>query len=134
MKFGYSGPFTATARGLVPATLTTGTVPDDPTDNFVKGGPGQVHFDFVVPAGQTYARFSLFDEFTDGNDDLDLYVYRGTTLVGASGGGTAAEEVNFVNPTAGARTRSTSTASPPTVPTRTSRCSAGSSARRTRAT
>ncbi len=101
VKFGYSGPFTATARGLVPATLTTGTVPDDPTDNFVKDGPGQVHFDFVVPAGQTYARFSLFDEFTDGNDDLDLYVYRGTTLVGASGGGTAAEEVNFVNPTAG---------------------------------
>ena len=101
VKFGYSGPFTATARGLVPATLTTGTVPDDPTDSFVKDGPGQVHFDFVVPAGQTYARFSLFDEFTDGNDDLDLYVYRGATLVGASGGGTAAEEVNFVNPTAG---------------------------------
>ena len=58
----------------------------------------------MVPAGQTYARFSLFDEFTDGNDDLDLYVYRGATLVGASGGGTAAEEVDFVNPTAGTYT------------------------------
>src|SRR5262249_51136379 len=39
--------------------------------------------------------------------DLDLYVYRCTnaacttaTLVGASGGGTAAEEVNLLNPTA----------------------------------
>jgi len=104
VKFGYAGPFTATARGLVAANLTTGTVPDDPTDRFVKDGPGQVHFDFVIPAGQTYARFSLFDEFTDGNDDLDLYVYRGTTLVGSSGGGTAAEEVNFVNPTAGTYT------------------------------
>ena len=32
--------------------------------------------------------------------DLDLYVYRGTTLVGSSGGGTSAEEVNLLNPTA----------------------------------
>jgi len=31
---------------------------------------------------------------------MDLYVYRGTTLVGASAGGTAAEEVNLLNPVA----------------------------------
>jgi hypothetical protein len=58
-------------------------------------------FDVVVPAGTTYARFSLFDAFTDGNSDIDLYVFLGSTLVGVSGSGTSAEEVNFVNPAAG---------------------------------
>ena len=54
-----------------------------------------------VPAGTTYARFSLFNEFTDGHDDLDLYVYNSAgTLVGSSGGSTSAEEVNLLNPAA----------------------------------
>ena len=110
VKFGYNGTFTATGRGLVPATLSPGTVLDDPTDSFSPGGPGTTSFDVVVPAGTTYARFSLFNAFTDGNDDIDLYVFRCstagppatgcTTLVGSSGGGTADEEVNLVGPTA----------------------------------
>ena len=50
--------------------------------------------------GISYARFSLFDDFTDGADDLDLCVYRGTTQVGSSGSGTSAEEVNLMNPVA----------------------------------
>jgi hypothetical protein len=108
VKFGYAGPFTATARGLIPAATENATVADDPTDNFDTAHPADnqgIHtHDVVVPAGTTYARFSLFDEFTDGIDDLDLYVYRvsGTTLtlVGISGSGTSAEEVNLVNPTA----------------------------------
>ena len=33
VTFGYSGPFGATARGLVPATVTADTVLDDPTDS-----------------------------------------------------------------------------------------------------
>jgi subtilisin family serine protease len=98
--FGYTGAFTATARGLVPATTFAGHVLDDPTDSFAPGGPGTTSFSVVVPAGTSYARFSLFNEFTDGNDDVDLYVYNGTTLVGSSGGGTAAEEVNLLSPTA----------------------------------
>jgi subtilisin family serine protease len=100
VKFGYTGPFTAAARGLVPATTTAGTVADDPGDEFSPGGPGTVSFDVVVPAGTTYARFSLFNAFTDGADDLDLYVYRGTTQVGSSGGGQSEEEVNLLNPAA----------------------------------
>jgi subtilisin family serine protease len=104
VKFGYNGSFTATARGLIPATTFLGSVPDDPGDSFSPGGPGTTSFDVVVPAGTTYARFSLFNEFVSGPDDLDLYVYRCPctpgTLVGSSGGGTAAEEVNLVNPTA----------------------------------
>jgi hypothetical protein len=103
VKFGYNGPFTAQAQGLVAATRNEGTVVDDPTNTFVKDGPGTVKYDISVPAGTAYARFSLFDEFTDGDDDLDLYVYLGNTLVGGSGSGTSAEEVNLTNvPAAGA--------------------------------
>ncbi len=44
VKFGYTGPWTASARGLVPATLTPGSVADDPINSFVAGGPGTVSF------------------------------------------------------------------------------------------
>jgi hypothetical protein len=98
--FGYTGAFSATARGLIPATTFTDMITDDPTDNFVPGGPGTISYDVVVPAGSTYARFSLFDANVSPAADLDLYVYRGTTLVGSSGGGTSAEEVNLLNPAA----------------------------------
>ncbi len=102
VKFGYTGPFTAEARGLVPATTESRTVLDDPTDGScsLTAPNAQLHL-VVVPANTTYARFSLFDAFTDGDDDLDLCVYRGTTAVGSSGSGTSAEEVSLVNPTAG---------------------------------
>ncbi|MBN2499888.1 MAG: S8 family serine peptidase, partial [Anaerolineales bacterium] len=100
VTFGYTGDFVAAPRGLVPATTFTDTVLDDPTDNFVPGGPGTISYDIVVPAGTTYMRAALFDEFTDGADDLDLYVYRGSTLVGSSGSGTSAEVVNLIDPVA----------------------------------
>ena len=105
VKFGYTGPWSASARGLIPATKTPGTVADDPNNSFVAGGPGTVSFDFVMPAGTTHARFSLFDNFTDGNgaDDLDILVYRVSTntLVAATGGATSNEQANVLNPVAG---------------------------------
>ncbi|MFM8320700.1 MAG: pre-peptidase C-terminal domain-containing protein, partial [Chloroflexota bacterium] len=102
VTFGYSGAFSAAARGLVPAVTQTGTVSDDPTDTFVPGGPGTTAFTVSIPAGATYARFSLFDDaITAGGNDVDLYVYNGATQVGSSGGGTSAEEVNLINPAAG---------------------------------
>lgn len=98
--FGYDGDFAALPHGLVPATMTAGTVEDDPTNSFVPGGPGTVAISVDIPAGTEYARFQLFDEYTDGQDDIDLYVYRGGTLVGSSGSGTSAEQVNLVKPVA----------------------------------
>jgi subtilisin family serine protease len=99
--FGYDGPFTADPRGLVAAVTTNGTVADDPTDGACSlTAPNAQQHSVVIPAGTTYARFSLFDDFTDGDDDLDLCVFRGATLVGSSGTGTSAEEVNLLNPTA----------------------------------
>ena len=58
----------------------------------------------TVPAGTTYARFSLFDADVSAGADIDLCVFNGTTLVGSSGSGTSAEEVNVVNPAAGSYT------------------------------
>ena len=53
---------------------------------------------FTLPAGTTLARFQLFDEFTDGEDDLDLYLYHEGTLVGTSAGATAKEKIDLGKP------------------------------------
>jgi len=105
VMFGYAGAFGAAARGLVPAATSAGNVVDDPSndiDTALASGVGIAVHTVAVPAGTTHARFSLFDAFTDGNDDLDLYVFNaGGSLVGSSGSGTSAEEVNLLNPAAG---------------------------------
>ena len=103
VKFGYDGPFTATARGLIAPDITAGTVAQDPDQTFVQtDSAGTVAIPVVIPAGTTYTRFSLFDADVTAGTDLDVYVYQGTTLVGSSAGSTSAEEVNFTfaNPSA----------------------------------
>jgi subtilisin family serine protease len=100
VTFGYDGTFTATPRGLIPATTTAGSVGQDPGQSFSPGGPGTTAFTVSIPAGTSYARFSLFNTDVSPASDLDLYVYRGSTLVGSSGGSTSDEEVSLVNPTA----------------------------------
>ena len=105
--FGYTGPYTAVAHGLVGDTRTEGSVVDDENDSFNTANPaaetGATAHDIVVPAGQRYVRFALFDDFTDGNDDLDLVIYRvqGTSLilVGGTGGATSNETFSIINPT-----------------------------------
>jgi subtilisin family serine protease len=105
VKFGYTGAFTAAARGLIPAQTFSGSVSTDADGTFHPVvGPEAVKFDVVVPAGTTYARFSLFNDATAPASDLDLYVYNGATQVGVSGGGTADEEVDLLNPAAGTYT------------------------------
>ena len=102
VQFGYTGSFTATARGLVPAAVTAGTVSQDPDQTFSPGDPtGTVAVTVEVPAGTTHARFSLFDTDVAPGSDIDLYVYRGATAVGASGSGGSDEQVDLRNPPAG---------------------------------
>jgi len=101
VAFGYTGAFSATARGLIPAATINGTIADDPGDSFAIGGQGVVAIPVTIAAGTTYARFSLFNANVSPASDIDLYLYKGTTRVGASIGGTSAEEVNLVNPAAG---------------------------------
>jgi subtilisin family serine protease len=111
IPLGYAGSFAAAPEGLVAATTADRTVADDPNNDFDTADPNsnlgfQVH-DFTVAAGTTLSRFELFDEFTDGEDDLDLYLYKvgvGGALepVGQSAGGTAAERIDLARPDAGA--------------------------------
>jgi hypothetical protein len=104
VTFGYNGPFAATASGLTAAMVTPGTVTQDPDQTFDPADPtGTVTIPVEIPAGTTYTRFALFDEDVAPDTDLDLYVYQGATLVGASTSGTSAEEINFsfANPTGG---------------------------------
>ena len=102
VKFGYTGAFAVAPAGLIPATKVQDTVVDDPKNTFDPvNGTGWKKYDINIPAGTSLARFALYDEFTDGDDDLDLYVYYNGSLVGASGGGTAAERVDLRNPAAG---------------------------------
>ncbi|NUO89802.1 MAG: S8 family serine peptidase [Dermatophilaceae bacterium] len=101
VTFGYDGAFTASPRGLVKATETPGSVVDDPTDDIDTAPANSLSTTTVtVPAGTTYARFALFGSSGAG-DDLDLYVYRGSTLVAISGNGGSVEEANLVNPEPG---------------------------------
>lgn len=101
VTFGYSGPFTATARGLVPSTVTAATVTQDPDSEFDPADTaGTLAYTVTVPAGTTHARFALFDADVAADSDIDLFVYRGTTLVGVSTAGGSTEEVNLVNPLA----------------------------------
>jgi len=103
VTFGYTGAFTATARGLIPAAVTPGTVNDDPTDSTCSlQSPNAQLVPVVVPAGTTYARFSLFDADVTAGSDIDMCVFNSAgTQVGASGTGTSAEEVNLLSPAAG---------------------------------
>jgi hypothetical protein len=101
VKFGYTGAFMASARGLVAAATTTGNVADDPTDNFNPKGPGVVAIPVTIGANTTHARFSLFDADVTPGADLDLWVARGNTLIAVSGTGGSDEEVNLRNPIAG---------------------------------
>jgi hypothetical protein len=97
VTFGYTGAFSATARGLVPAAISAGTVADDPTDGACSlTAPNAQLIPVAIPLGTTYARFSLFDADVNPGSDIDLCVFNSIgTLVGSSGSGTSAEEVNI---------------------------------------
>jgi subtilisin family serine protease len=105
ITFGYSGAYTAGAHGLAPAVMQPDNVVDDPANDInaaLATGVGITWHGVNVPAGATYARFSLFDEYTDGVDDLDLYVWHPDGFfAGGSGSGTSAEEVNVLSPQEG---------------------------------
>ena len=110
VTLGYDGPFSAAVEGLLPATTDTRTIADDPDNAFDTDNPEdeenvQVH-SFSVPAGTSLARFQLFDEFTDGEDDIDIYLYKvgaggALELVGQSESGTSSERVDVDHPAAG---------------------------------
>ncbi|HET7867422.1 MAG TPA: S8 family serine peptidase [Burkholderiaceae bacterium] len=95
LKFAYDGPFQASARGLVAATTRDATVAAD----------GTTEFSVTIPAGTTYARFSLLDSNASPGSDLDMLVLDPSgKFVGDSTGPTSQEEVNLIKPAAGTYT------------------------------
>jgi subtilisin family serine protease len=89
---GFSGPMGISTVGMVPATRSSGSV--------AKGA--QTCFPITVPAGAVALRAQLFNSDTQGGaaSDLDMTVYRGTTVVGTSGASDSNELVQLTNPTA----------------------------------
>ncbi|MCZ6475418.1 MAG: S8 family serine peptidase [Gammaproteobacteria bacterium] len=116
VAFGYSGAYRADVHGLraaltdfcfddenAPAPCFVG---EDTTNDFSFRIDNGVRSHLIdIPAGQLYARFSLFDEFTDGADDLDLYLFycpnNQCTQIAQSGSFTSDEEINLTMPAAG---------------------------------
>ncbi|HBY93796.1 MAG TPA: hypothetical protein DEP84_07460, partial [Chloroflexi bacterium] len=105
ITFGYAGDFAAEPHGLIPADTQPNSVVDDPANDIntaLATGVGITIHSVTIPAGTEYARFALFNDYTDGNDDLDLYVFDPDDhLVGSSGSPTADEEVNLIVPAEG---------------------------------
>jgi subtilisin family serine protease len=105
VTFGYTGDYTANPSGLVPAIREAANVPDDPGNTFEFLGPGTTLHLAEVAAGTEIARWALFNEFTDGNDDLDLFVFHCPgglcSLVGQSTNVDANETVTLQSPATG---------------------------------
>jgi hypothetical protein len=98
---GFNGTLTAKPFGLVAPTVTSQSVdgvntsfdPSAPED-----APGVAHFTVTVPAGTKLARFATFTSEHLLGTELDLFVYRGGTLVGSAPGAWAERAVTVSEP------------------------------------
>jgi hypothetical protein len=108
VEFGYSGGYSPQVHGLNRPLIVNGFVDNDTTKTFsFRTDAGVTRHIISVPADQLYARFALFDALTDGDDDLDMYVYYcGTTgasctKLGESGEPTSQERFDVFRPAEG---------------------------------
>ena len=110
--FGYTGAYGATVHGLrLPSLDASGQVPrgfvdDDPTNNFTfRDGNGVTTHLMTVPPNQLLLRVALFDELTDGQDDLDLFLFycpnNQCSQLAKSDGVTSDEEIDIRSPQPG---------------------------------
>ncbi|MEM7612890.1 MAG: S8 family serine peptidase [Pseudomonadota bacterium] len=107
LTFGYTGEYTALAHGINPAQ-PVGFIglTDDPTDQFsFRFGDPSLFSTFIedTQPGTAFRRFSTYDAYTTGNDDLDLYLYYcadGATcnLIDSSAGPGSDESVEVLLP------------------------------------
>ena len=90
VRFGYNGSYVAEAHGLVPATVTSSNVVQDPDQTFdpTDGYSDVVTFDL---SGAAYFRIAMPpDSVADPNVDIDLYLYDpdGVQVASSTNGGT----------------------------------------------
>jgi hypothetical protein len=107
VEFGYTGSYSPGVHGLRAPLVIDGFVDEDPTKTFTFRTDNGVTAHLIdVPADMAYLRFALFDELTDGEDDLDMYVFYcpdsvNCTKLGESGEPTSREQFNVLLPGAG---------------------------------
>jgi len=108
VEFGYNGIYDPRVHGLNRPLIESRFVDNDPTKTFTRRTDnGVTQHVLRVPQNQLFLRFSLFDALTDGDDDLDMYVYYcgedGSTCsrIGESGGPTSEEQFNRLHPEPG---------------------------------
>ena len=103
IKFGYSGPYTAAAHGLVAPIDTTKQISQDPDQTYPSpdDGAGVV----AIPVTITGAAFARWKLVLPGDSDLDLYLLdpSGDVIAQSTNGGTD-EEVNLPAPADGTYT------------------------------
>jgi Subtilase family/Fibronectin type-III domain/Peptidase inhibitor I9/PA domain len=100
VKTGYAGALNATVRGLVPAVVNTFDLTQDPDQTFVRTDPAGTFKKDVVLQNGDFLRAGIYeDAITPTGTDLDLYIYRGSTLVGQSADGDSNEESTVRNQT-----------------------------------
>lgn len=108
VEFGYNGSYSPGVHGLNLPLIQNRFVDNDPTKTFTRRTTnGVTEHALSVPGNQLFLRFSLFDALTDGDDDLDMYVYycgpTGSTCsrIGESGSPTSEERFDLYRPAAG---------------------------------
>jgi subtilisin family serine protease len=92
VQFGYTGSYTAGAHGLIPATVTTATVVQDPDQEFDPDDGFSNAHTFNL-SGVAFFRLAIPPEATEVDADLDVYVFdpNGDLVASSTAGGT--EEV-----------------------------------------
>jgi hypothetical protein len=107
VEFGYTGSYSPGVHGLNLPLVLDGFVDQDPDKNFSFRTTNGVTAHLIdVPADQAFLRFATFDELTDGDDDLDMFVYYcpdgiNCSKIGQSGEATSREQVDILLPGAG---------------------------------
>ncbi len=88
IQFGYTGDYTAAPHGLVPETLLSGSVGQDPDQTYTPNevSPGVVY----VPFPLTDAAFARIELIIPGPDDIDLFLEdsAGNVVAQSTAGGT----------------------------------------------
>jgi len=108
VQFGYNGSYNLGVHGLNLPLIQNRFVDNDPNKTFTRRTDnGVTEHVLTVPQNQLFLRFSLFDALTDGDDDLDMYVYycgldgSACSRIGESGEPTSQEQFNLYRPAAG---------------------------------
>ena len=106
LTFGYSGEYTAQVHGLNSATpVGFITLQDDPDNSFAFSFSDPSTFATIIQdiePGTAFRRFAMYNEYTTGNDDFDMYLYycpgRSCTQIASSTNAGSDEAVDVLLP------------------------------------